>query len=188
MKTLMTVGTLAGLLIFAANGYAGPKWKDRGRGAVYDYAKVVNVEPLTRTVHITTPERECWQEEVRYPVEYRDPRDSARGTIVGAVIGGVIGHELGHHNHHDRHAATAVGTLIGASIGRNAAGRSGARVEERVAYENRCRVTERRTTEERIDGYLVTYHYKGEIFRTRLPYDPGKHIRVRIDISPAERY
>ena len=193
MKTLTTFTALIALLAVSTASLADPKWKDKRwqpehRGAVYDYAKVVEVEPLTRIVHTTTPERECWQEPVSYPVEYRNPRDSARGTLVGGVIGAVIGHELGHHNRHDRHAATAVGTLIGASIGRDAASRAGRVVEQRVVYEDRCQVTERRSTEERIDGYLVTYRYKGEIFRTRLPYDPGKHIRVRIDVAPAERY
>ena len=59
-------------------------------------------------------------------------------------------------------------------------------VYERVSVEHRCRITDRHETEERVDGYQVTYRYKGETFETRLPYDPGDRIRVRVGVSPAE--
>ena len=39
--------------------------------------------------------------------------------------------------------------------------------------------------EERIDGYDVTYRYHGRLHHTRMPYDPGKRVRVRTDVSPA---
>jgi uncharacterized protein YcfJ len=38
--------------------------------------------------------------------------------------------------------------------------------------------------EERIDGYHVTYRYKGEIFTTRLPYDPGDRLKVQVSVTP----
>ena len=39
---------------------------------------------------------------------------------------------------------------------------------------------------ERIDGYRVTYEYNGCEYDTRLPYDPGQKIRVRVAVAPAE--
>ena len=39
------------------------RYDDREGG--YDYAKVVDVEPLRRSVRVTTPVRECW-DETRY--------------------------------------------------------------------------------------------------------------------------
>ena len=34
------------------------------------------------------------------------------------------------------------------------------------------------------DGYEVTYRYKGERYKIEMPYDPGKRIKVRIQVSP----
>ena len=39
--------------------------------------------------------------------------------------------------------------------------------------------------EERIDGYRVVYRYNGQKYATELPYDPGREIRVRVDVRPA---
>ncbi len=39
--------------------------------------------------------------------------------------------------------------------------------------------------EERIDGYDVVYRYRGQKYATRLPYDPGRELRVRVDVRPA---
>jgi hypothetical protein len=39
--------------------------------------------------------------------------------------------------------------------------------------------------ERRIDGYRVIYVYNGQKFATDMPYDPGRELRVRVDIRPA---
>ena len=39
---------------------------------------------------------------------------------------------------------------------------------------------------ERIEGYDVTYEYAGREYVTRMPYDPGERIRVRVDVTPAD--
>ena len=184
MKTPILTMTLAAAIAAAPASYAGHKWKHQPRDGFYDYAKVIHVEPVVRTVHISVPERECWEEEVRHPVEHVYGPDPAGSMIVGGVIGGVVGHQFGHGRGRD--AATLAGTLIGASIGHDMARRSTQTVvQERVSVEHRCRITDRHETEERVDGYRVTYRYKGETFRTRLPYDPGDRIRVRVGVSPA---
>ena len=43
----------------------------------------------------------------------------------------------------------------------------------------------RHRREQRIDGYDVVYKYKGQRYSTRMPYDPGRRIKVRVDIRPA---
>ncbi|MGI9302738.1 MAG: glycine zipper 2TM domain-containing protein, partial [Gammaproteobacteria bacterium] len=82
-------------------------------------------------------------------------------------------------------AATAAGALIGAAIGHDHAARhrSGGRYEQ-VGYERRCRVVDDHRTEEHIAGYDVTYRYHGETFSTRLPYDPGRRLKVRVKVTP----
>lgn len=155
----------------------------------YDYAKVVDVQPLTRQVRVSSPQRECW-DETRYDERgYGRPvaRNSAGSTLLGAVIGAAIGNQIGHGD--GRRAATAAGAIIGAGIGNAQAGR-------RNGYETppppraytvqRCETHYREDIEERIDGYRVTYVYHGRRGVTELPYKPGDRIRVRVDVSPAE--
>jgi uncharacterized protein YcfJ len=35
-------------------------------------------------------------------------------------------------------------------------------------------------------GYDVEYRYRGDVYMSRLPYDPGERLRVRMTISPAD--
>jgi uncharacterized protein YcfJ len=49
----------------------------------------------------------------------------------------------------------------------------------------RCATTMQEHQEERIDGYRVVYRYHGQKYATEMPYDPGREIRVRVDIRPA---
>src|SRR5688572_17675914 len=93
-------------------------------GAIYDYAKVVDVQPLTTRVRVSTPQRECW-DETRYEnaPAHSAMSDSrvAGGTLLGAVIGGVIGNQIG--DGRGRKAATAGGVVVGAAIGNQQAKR-----------------------------------------------------------------
>ena len=34
-------------------------------------------------------------------------------------------------------------------------------------------------------GYDVEYRYRGEVYMSRLDYDPGERLRVRISVTPA---
>ena len=162
-------------------------YDDRHRdGAGYDYARVIDVEPLRTRVRVTTPRRECW-EETRYDQrDYAGERSRAGGALLGAVIGGVIGHQIG--SGRGRDAATAAGVVIGAGLGhREAERRAAANQGPPRAYTvERCETSYSDTFEERIDGYRVTYEYHGRRQVTELPYNPGDRIRVRVDVTPAE--
>ena len=46
----------------------------------------------------------------------------------------------------------------------------------------RCRTVE--TGRDVVDGYEVTYRYQNRDFTTRLAYDPGDRIQVRVDVEP----
>jgi uncharacterized protein YcfJ len=149
----------------------------------YDYAPVTHVEPIVRRVRIETPRRECY-DDVR-TVESRphisDPEVGGR-ALIGGIIGGVIGHQFG--SGRGRDAATVAGALVGANVGYDAAARRNSVVREEVVQ--RCEVRYEREYEERIDGYRVTYEYNGREYTTRLPYDPGERMRVRVAVAPAE--
>jgi uncharacterized protein YcfJ len=147
--------------------------------ADYDYARVVDVEPVVKQVRIETPRREC--RETIQSVESRP--DTGARTVLGGVIGGVLGSQFG--SGRGRDAATVAGALIGSRVGYDSAnGRYSTRSEERVI--ERCNVRYETEYEERIEGYRVTYEYNGREYTTRLPYDPGKRIKVRVAVAPAE--
>ena len=173
--------------------YDNDRYDDRydGRyddGAGYDYAKVVDVQPLTTRVRVSTPQRECW-DETRY--DNGSPQYGGHGprvagsTLLGAAIGAAIGNQIGHGQ--GRKAATAGGAVIGAAIGHQQGMRRYGAVSAPQPYTvQRCETRYHDEYQERIDGYRVTYVYHGRRQVTQLPYRPGDRIRVRVDVSPAE--
>ncbi len=157
----------------------------RSVGPVYDYAQVISSKPIVRYVTVTTPVKECWDDVEYYTVNHQPPGVGAR-TLFGAILGGVIGHQFG--SGHGNDAATVAGTLIGATIGNQSAYRRAGGSYGPVEYSRpvkRCATQYREHQEERIDGYQVVYRYNGQKYSTRMPHDPGRRIRVRVDIRPA---
>ncbi|MEM1175817.1 MAG: glycine zipper 2TM domain-containing protein [Pseudomonadota bacterium] len=154
----------------------------RSSKAQYDYAQVLSADPIVRYVAVKTPRRECWQD-TEIVTEHRGRQRDAGGALVGAIIGGVVGNQFGSGRGND--AATVAGALIGAAAGGNANGKGHREV---VRYERpveRCETTITETQEERIDGYRVVYRYNGQRYSTRMPFDPGERLRVRVDVRPA---
>jgi uncharacterized protein YcfJ len=101
-------------------------------------------------------------------------------------VGGVIGHQFGSGRGND--AATVAGSIIGAAIGNDSAKRRYGGSYSSTEYARpveRCETRMTSREEERIDGYRVVYKYHGQKYETRMPYDPGREIRVRVDIRPA---
>jgi uncharacterized protein YcfJ len=172
---VLTVPLLTGCAGQAAAGHRA----DRDRYHVD--ARVVDVEPMYRTVRVEQPHRECWDEEVY--VERRGYR-SHTGTILGGIVGGVLGHELGGRHHHG--LATAAGTVLGASIGRDLSHRRAA--DGYYTVRERCDIRTEYRAEQRLDGYRVTYVYAGREHVTYTDYDPGDVIRVRVAVQPTRDY
>jgi len=184
--TTFFAGAGLSLLLAAATASAGHNYafgKSRAPAAVYDYAKVLSVEPIVRYVTVKTPVRECWEETRHYSVDRRP--NTAGGTLLGAIIGGVVGHQFGSGRGND--AATVAGTVIGPAFGNDIARRKHG-VYESTRYSRpveRCATRYQAHEEERIDGYRVIYRYHGQKYATRLPHDPGDRIRVRVDVRPS---
>ncbi len=144
-----------------------------------DTAKVTRVEPLYQRVSVPERRRQCWEEPVRSS-SYLGGENLA-GTLIGGVVGGVVGNRFGSGSGRD--AMTVAGTIAGAVVGaelsqRRDTGYAYPAVEERCEW-----VTDYRD-EERIDGYRVYYRYEGREFVTTLPYDPGRQLRVRVNVEP----
>lgn len=145
------------------------------------YADVVSSKPIYHEVEVATPREECWKEKVAHREDNPHWGVTAQ-TVTGGVIGGVIANQA--VNGSKRDAATALGALIGASIGANRASKQQQNVREYVTYEQRCRTVQEYRTEQRIDGYDVSYRYGGQIYHTRMPYDPGRRLRVQVNVTP----
>jgi uncharacterized protein YcfJ len=157
----------------------------RNDHALYDYAEVLSSQPIINYVTVKTPVRECWEEIEYYTVD-RPARGTGAPTLLGAVIGSVIGHQIGSGRGND--AATIAGGLIGAAIGNDSARRRNRDiygVETHGRPVQRCKTSYRQQREERIEGYRVTYRYQGQKYQTRMPQEPGRKIRVRVDVRPA---
>lgn len=155
----------------------------------YDYARVLDVDPIYRQVRVSLPRQECWDEsryeDSRY--DYRGPqRNTAGSMILGGIIGAAIGNQIGSGD--GRRAATVAGALIGSAIGHDAGDRRDSRHgytrddyrDSRPYTVQRCDVRYDDRYESRIEGYRVTYAYRGRRYTTRMPYDPGNRVRVRV--------
>ena len=148
-------------------------------GQFVDYAEVLNVKPMYRTITVNTPRQECWTEQV---VHHEEAKNDVGGMILGGLIGGAVGNQFGRGQ--GKKASIAVGTLLGAGIGQsmsrnNNSGRS------YVTNEQRCRTVNDTHQEERIEGYRVKYMYNGTVYHTRTKTDPGERMPVRVSVTPA---
>lgn len=197
-------GALVCALLLAAQAahaehddWRGKKKHHRHHGPTYDYARVIDVEPIVRHVRVSLPRRECYvethYERIDYPPAGASHRGAAGSMIVGGLIGAAVGNQIGSGD--GRRAATVAGAIIGSAIGHDVADRRVARTaayggySERRPYEvERCDVRYEDSFEERIDGYRVTYLYGGRRYVTHVPYDPGGRIRVRVDVRPEVDY
>ncbi len=164
-KTIVTISAMA--CLYSACGLAEPQ---------YEWAKVLQTDPITRLVRIQEPREVCWDEEVTHVSG--PSKDTS--TVVGGILGGLVGNQFG--KGHGRDAATVAGVLLGASIARDKAKRHGG--HQYTNLEQRCTIEETVREEERIIGFRVTYRYQGETYTTRLDEDPGERLRVRVSVTP----
>ena len=148
-----------------------------GDNTKYAWADVLRVDPLFETYETSRPEQDCYDE----PVEHRESGNRAGGTVLGAIVGGVLGNTVGKGD--GRKAATVAGAVVGGAVGNNIGGRNDRYYS---STETRCRTVHTSSQERRIAGYDVQYRYRGDVFMSRLDYDPGERIRVRVSVSPAD--
>jgi len=180
------------LALATAASFAAPAVLAQSFG---DRARVVSARPVIERMPISR--EECWNDRVRTYEDRRVTRTDTgapigAGTVLGAVIGGVAGHQVGSGRGND--VATGVGAVVGGLIGNqvdrdNGNVRPGERVTEveRVPVDRnveRCRTVQE--TREATVGYDVRYEYMGRQFTTRMARDPGRFVRVAVDIRPVD--
>ncbi len=162
----MITGTVLGAIIATAGGAAGYKYVNRPQ-----YADVLDVTPITKTIH--TPRQECHDETVTHQKPVKDENRIA-GTALGAVLGGVLGNQVGGGN------GKKLATVAGAAAGGYAGNQVQKNMQEKDPYptaEQRC--TTVTDAHEKVTGYKVHYRYKDKEDTIRMDQDPGDKIPVK---------
>lgn len=158
---------------------AGAAAADGHRGSQeYVYAKVVDVQPIVRYVDVQRPRQECWDE----VVQVREGRARVAGpALAGGVIGGAIGRQFGGGSGRD--ALTIAGAIAGSAIATERAVRNQSGTTHATTV-TRCETIRERHREQRVDGYRVTYQYRGRRHTIVTPERPGSRIRLRVTAVP----
>ncbi|WP_024300957.1 glycine zipper 2TM domain-containing protein [Pseudogulbenkiania sp. MAI-1] len=100
------------------------------------------------------------------------------GALLGGIVGGVLGHQVGGGK--GKTAATIVGAIGGAMAGQQIA-RNTQGTRPTATTRTVCRPTQR----EELVGYDVTYEYRGKRSTVTLPNDPGRRLKLTVDVQPA---
>lgn len=145
----------------------------------FDEAQVRSVQPQYESIAV--PHQECTNEVVN-EVQTVAPSRDYTGAVIGGVAGALLGNQVGRG--HGREAATAAGAVVGALTGDNLSNQNRvAQVQEVPRQVTTCRTVN--DVQNRISGYRVIYHYRGQSFTTTLPQQPGPTLRVRVSVDPA---
>ena len=197
-KSLIIAGVIGGVSL----PVAASKYREYNNSA-YDHAKVVGVEPIIETYQVNHPVEECWDEKVLKKVHYRDDRRggsrySRTPEILGGLIGAAIGNQIG--SGRGKKVATVAGAVLGASVGRDVKHRNrdyrDRGIDRHSEYDReryhdsgyeviqRCELRDKFTTKQRVVAYNVAYKYRGNVFHTEMPHEPGNKIKVKVTVNP----
>lgn len=182
-KTHYTVILSTAALCFAASsGWASSSAQH------FEYANVVSANPIYETIQTRKPIESCWTETVRIERPQRRS-NSATPTLVGGLIGGAIGNAVGSGKKNKKIGAV-VGTILGMSIGNDTRSRSHRHNNHSARYEEqrRCETTYETQSYREIQGYDVSYRYKGQTYTTFMNDAPGKRIKLAVSFSPVHEY
>jgi uncharacterized protein YcfJ len=176
---------IAGMLLFTGQALAQAPNPAASASADehvhHGWADVLRVDPIYDQDVSSAPQQECYEEQVFVAAD-----DGKRSvvTVFGAIIGGLIGNRVGKGD--GRKAATAAGAVAGGVVGNNLAVESDNRNEPKYTTQRHCRSIGATASERHVVAYEVEYRYRGEVYASRLAYDPGDRMRVQVSVMPAE--
>jgi uncharacterized protein YcfJ len=175
MSRFIIASFLAAFAIAAnAQGYPPPPPPGPAVNVHYGWAEVLRVDPVYGPV-AQAPQQQCYPQ----TVTRRDDNHTG-GTVLGAIVGGVLGSTVGKGD--GRKAATVAGAVAGGAIGNRV---SAAHDRSYTTQQTVCQPVAY-APQQQITGYDVEYRYRGDVYMSRLPYDPGERLRVRITVAPAD--
>jgi uncharacterized protein YcfJ len=145
-----------------------------------EFGRVTRVTPQVE--QINRPRQDCRTEYVQVP-QQQQPR-SMGGSIVGGIAGALLGNQVGGGS--GRSVATAAGAITGAVVGDridNNGNQYGGGVQEQAVRQ--CRTVDH--WESRNNGYEVTYDFQGRSYTSMMSHDPGRRVRLRVSVEPAQQ-
>jgi len=149
----------------------------------FGWAAVLRVDPVYDEPGAGMPQQECYEEQVPAGAD-GDRRDDGKrkmATVIGAFVGGLLGNQVGRGD--GRKAATVAGAVAGGVVGNQVARDP---PQPQYTVQRHCRQTSTAPGLRHVVAYDVEYRYRGEVFTSRLTYDPGDRMRVRVSVTPAE--
>jgi hypothetical protein len=181
------------------------RYDNSGNGPRSDYAQVIRVESIGGRYgnqygdqYGSNLRQECWNEQTNGYENgyYRDDsgrlyrgdgrRNSSGGTLLGALIGGALGNQVGKGQ--GRTAATIGGAVIGGAIGNSVARNNDHydQYQDNSGVVRRCRTVSDYNGDQGVGGYNVTYRYAGQTYHAVTNYNPGRTMRVVVDVRPQD--
>jgi uncharacterized protein YcfJ len=157
-----------------AQGYPMPP-PGAAANAHFAWAEVLRVDPVYGVAAQPPPQQQCYPQTVT-----RRDNNHTGGTVLGAIVGGVLGNTVGKGD--GRKAATVAGAVAGGAVGNRV---SAAHDRDYTTQETVCQPVAY-APQQQIVGYDVEYRYRGDVYMSRLPYDPGERLRVRVTVAPAD--
>ncbi|MGH8042489.1 MAG: glycine zipper 2TM domain-containing protein [Rudaea sp.] len=150
----------------------------------YGWADVLRVDPVYGDSAAAAPAPPCYEEQVPVDGSAESTAQERRGiaTVIGAFIGGILGNRIGKGS--GRTAATVAGAVVGGVAGNRLAASDDA--PERPQYTTQRHCPPSVAAAQKVVGYDVEYRYRGDVYTSRLAYDPGDRLRVRVTVTPAE--
>ena len=149
----------------------------------FEEVEVISTEPIFEAVSQRIPTEECRVEYVPAKQPRFDSRSSTPG-IIGALVGGAVGNAVGSEKRNKQVGAVA-GAILGASIAKDVNRKRQEGQYDGVEREV-CQTVYRTERAQEIIGYDVSYSYNGAVYTSRMDYDPGATLRLRVNISPAQ--
>ncbi|MGE8214310.1 hypothetical protein [Stenotrophomonas sp.] len=135
----------------------------------YDYAQVLNVEPVFQTLRATRTEEHCEPVSTRTlaPVQVKGEEEKGGFRRFWDSVKGIFS---------ERQENGSV------ELAQEAAPRANSGSSAMLTPD--CKVVEVGREFRRPIAYDVDYVYKGIKFRSRLPEDPGNRLKLRVSITP----
>ncbi|MBX2809318.1 MAG: glycine zipper 2TM domain-containing protein, partial [Cellvibrionaceae bacterium] len=142
------------------------------------FAKVLDVQPVYRTVSYSEPHTQC-----HYEKRVVRSRGSNTPIILGTLIGGAIGNELG-AKEINKKVGTVAGAILGGSIAQDISHNN--HRGRQVKTEKVCSTNHQVRYKDEISGYKVTYKYRGERLQTLMDHRPGERIKLAVSVRPVD--
>ncbi len=176
MNKLLIAGAVAAPLVLGT-GVTGGYFAARHAEAsdIPDgYARVLNVQPATKTIQVPVSSRECREVPVTRTVVRETESEGWKhaSTAAGAIIGVVIGNQIG--SGRGRDVARVGGAVIGGKAGHDIYKSTHKPETTQVtSFETRCKTVISYKSQTRDDGFDVTFEQKdGQTGTVRMPTQP----------------